>query len=64
MSGAIETSKNLDPAFREILADLRMQTKSDVTESAVLEHLDFVQGFWKDIGTVQRSTGSRPVPVI
>ncbi|KAF9453318.1 hypothetical protein P691DRAFT_658805 [Macrolepiota fuliginosa MF-IS2] len=62
-SGALETSKNLDPSFREILADLQMQTGSNVTESVVLEHLDFVQGFWKDIDTIQRSASSRPVVV-
>ncbi|KAJ3553507.1 hypothetical protein NP233_g12627 [Leucocoprinus birnbaumii] len=62
MSGAVETSKDLDPAFREIMGDLRMQTGSNVTENIVLEHLDFVQGFWKDVGSMQRSMSSRPVP--
>lgn len=60
-NGTIETSKDLDPSFREILADLRMQTGSNVTESVVLEHLDFIQGFWKDIDTIQRGISSRPV---
>ncbi len=60
-NGVIETSKNLDPSFREILADLQVQTGNTVAESVVLEHLDFVQGFWKDIETVQRSVSGRPV---
>ncbi|KXN88435.1 hypothetical protein AN958_07341 [Leucoagaricus sp. SymC.cos] len=60
-TGAIETSKNLGPAFREIMADLQRQTGSYVSEAVVLEHLDFVQDFWKDIETIQRSAGSRPV---
>jgi hypothetical protein len=60
-SGTIETSKDLDPALRDILADLQIQTSSGVTERVVLEHLDFIQGYWKDVNTIQRSTSSRPV---
>ena len=60
-NGVIETSQNLDPSFQEILAELQVQTGSTVTESVVLEHLDFVQGFWKDVGSVQRSASNRPL---
>jgi Wiskott-Aldrich syndrome protein len=61
-SGVIETSKNLDLAFQDILAELRKQTGCEVTENVALEQLDSLQGFWNDVGTVQRNMSNRVVP--
>lgn len=49
--GVIETSRGLDPVWKTVLADLQGYR---VSKSIVLDHLDFVEGFWRDVDTVRR----------
>jgi len=56
--GTIEASKNLDQTYRDVLADLRIQTASDVTEKVIFEH-DLFQSFWKGSKEPNQPTSTR-----
>jgi len=56
--GAIEASKNLDQTYRDVLADLRIQTASDVTEKVIFEH-NFLPSCWKGSKEPNQPTGTR-----
>jgi len=56
--GAIEASKDIDPSWKVVLGGLR--TSKMVPDGQV----DFVEGFWKDVDTIDRSGNSSETTIV
>jgi len=50
-NGIFEASKDLDASWKEMLTQLQGH---GVSEAIVIQHHDFVDGFWKGVETTQR----------
>ena len=53
--GIFEASKDLDGSWKTMLAELQGH---GVSETVVLRHSDFVEGFWKGVEAIRTVDGS------